>query len=158
MAYTIEHATLLADQLTRLATFNLHQLVGQAANLDFWVDEVVHVLATIDAYPQRFRRLHAAQLAWVKGHGTKASPYCRQCGGACELDAKTPEPPRRIPSEQMEAARAQVRRALYQLLLRCYRARLLDGSDLKLACDRAGICAEDEDLELPVPDPNEVFP
>jgi hypothetical protein len=39
MAYTLERAALIASQLERLATSNVHQLAGQFANLDFWLDE-----------------------------------------------------------------------------------------------------------------------
>jgi len=61
-SYSIERAALIADQLERLATQNLHQLAGQAANLIFWISEAAHAIRTIDEYPARFRRLREAQV------------------------------------------------------------------------------------------------
>ncbi len=153
MAYSIDRAVLLADQLERLAHSNVHQLAGQAANLDFWLDEAVHSLRVIEDYPQRFRRLRDSQVAWVEAHGTKVSGYCSICAGGCELGPRTPEPPSRIPSEQMDEARSRVQRSAYRLLLRCYRAGLLDEAIVRAACDRIGLIAEPEDLERPPASP-----
>ena len=66
MAYTLEQAAVLAGQLERLATSGAHQIAGQFANLEFWLDEAVRVLATIDDYPRRFRLLRDAQAAWSR--------------------------------------------------------------------------------------------
>ncbi len=147
MAYSIDRAALLTEQLDRFAHSNAHQLAGQAANLEFWIDEAVHALRTIDEYPGRFRRLREAQVAWVRAHGTKVSGYCEICGGACEFGPESPMPPQRIPSDQMEEARARLRRAAYAFLLRCYRSGLLLETGLRAAGDRIGIAVESEDLE-----------
>lgn len=59
----------------------------------------------------------------------------------------------------MDAARRAVRRGCYRLLLRCFRAGLLDEPALRAACDRIGVTVEREDLEtvrygtLPVSSP-----
>ena len=147
MAYSIDRAALIADQLERFAHSNAHQLAGHVANLEFWLDEAVHALRTIDDYPGRFRRLRDAQGAWVKAHGTKVSDYCPICGGGCEFGPQAPLPPTRIPSEQMNEARVRLRRSAYRFLLRGHRLRLLDEAALRAACDRIGITAESEDLE-----------
>jgi hypothetical protein len=42
MAYLTDISKILADQLTKFATLDRHQLAGQAANLDFWSDELRH--------------------------------------------------------------------------------------------------------------------
>jgi len=151
MAYTTDRAIALADQIERFAHANLHQVAGQLANLDFWLDEVAHALATIDDYPRRFRRLRDAQVAWVSAHGTKVSGYCAICGGGCEFGPQTPPPPTRIPSEQMDDARTQLRRATLRFLLRCYRASLLDEAAVRSAADRLLLNLEAEDLRRASP-------
>jgi hypothetical protein len=153
MAYSIDRAVILADQLERFAHSNVHQLAGQIANLDFWLDEAVHSLRVIEDYPPRFRRLRDAQVAWVEAHGTKVSGYCPIGMGGCELRPSKPEPPSRIPSEQMAEARSRVQRSAYRFLLRSYRAGLLDEAAVRAACDRIGLVAEPEDLERPPASP-----
>jgi len=146
MAYSIDRAVLLAEQIERLRHLNAYQLAGQLANLDFWLDEAASALRTIDEYPARFRRLGGAQTAWVKAHGIKVSGYCGICQGGCELGPQTPGPPVRISSGRMAEARARVCRAVYQWLLRCHRCGLLDEPSLHRACDRVGVLVEHEDL------------
>jgi hypothetical protein len=97
MNYSVEQATLLARQLEGLATRNAHQVAGQFANLEFWLNEVAHVLTTIDGYPHRFRQLRDAQNAWVKAHDSKVTPRCGICRGPCEFGPETPPPPSRSP-------------------------------------------------------------
>jgi hypothetical protein len=147
MAYSIDRAALLTKQFERFAHSNVHQLAGQVANLEFWIDEAIYALRTIDEYPGRFRRLRDAQVAWVRAHGTKVSGYCEICGGACEFGPQSPMPPQRIPSDQMEEARARLRRAAYAFLLRCYRSGLLLETGVRAAGDRIGIVVESEDLK-----------
>lgn len=146
MSYSIQKATLIADQLQRLATQNTHQLAGQVANLDFWLAEAVHAIATIDQYPERFQRLRVAQVGWAKAHGTRVSGYCAHCGGGCEFGPQVPDPPRRIPAEDLAAARAAVRQTGRLYLLRLYRAQLIDESAVRRACDDLGAPLESEDL------------
>ena len=38
MSFSTDVAKLVADQLSRFVTLNPHQLAGQVANLDFWLD------------------------------------------------------------------------------------------------------------------------
>jgi hypothetical protein len=107
----------------------------------------VHVLATIDDYPRRFRQLRDAHAAWVSAHGTRVLGPCPQCGGRCELGAQPPKAPTRVSSDDMDAARRDVRQGCYRFLLRCYRARLLDEPALRAAGERIGVSVEREDLE-----------
>ena len=147
MVYTRDLGALLAAQLERLATSNAHQLAGQFANLSFWLAETEHVLATIDDYPLRFRRLRDAQVAWVTAHGTMTLGPCAQCGGGrCELGSSTPPPPTRTSSADMDRARAAVHRGCYRLLIRYHRLALLDEAALQAGCDRIGVTLEREDL------------
>jgi hypothetical protein len=147
MNYTLEHASLLARQLAALATRDAHQLAGQVANLEFWLGEARHVLATIDGYPARFRRLRDGQQAWVARHETRDRRPCPYCGGKpCEL-AGTPPPPTRTSSDDLEAARRAVRQGCYRLLLRLHSLALLDEPALEAACDSVGVTLEREDLD-----------
>jgi hypothetical protein len=147
MNYAIEQAALLAQQLEGLATREAHQLAGHVANLDFWVDEACHVLATIDDYPDRFRRLRDGQQAWIRSHETRTRRPCPICCGPCELGPRPPPAPTRIPSQEMDAARRGVRRGCYRFLLRLHRVGLIDEPALRLACDRVGVTLEREDLD-----------
>jgi hypothetical protein len=147
LSYSIKRATLIADQLERLATQNVHQLAGQVANLAFWISEAAHAISTIDDYPVRFRQLRDAQVGWVKAHGTKISGYCPHCGGACEFGPQTPEPPQRIATEDLAAARDGVRRACRRYLLRLYRANFLDEGGVRRACAEIGVGVETEDFD-----------
>ena len=147
MAYSIDRARLVADQLERFAHSHAHQLAGQVANLGFWLDEVAAALRTMDEYPQRFRRLRESQASWVKRHGTVVSEYCPHCGGACEFGPHAPPPPTRIPSEQLGEARDRIRQSCYRFLLRSYRLGLLEEPAVREACERVGVGVEAEDLE-----------
>jgi len=149
VSYSIKQATIIADQLERLATQNTHQLAGQVANIDFWISEAVHAVRTIDDYPARFRRLRDAQVGWVEEHGTKVSGYCHICGGVCELgpETETPPAPGRIDARELAKARDAVCLASRRYLLRLYRAHFLDDDQVLDACDQIGIGVEPEDFE-----------
>lgn len=146
MSYSIQKATLLADQLERLATQDMHQLAGQVSNLDFWLAEAVRAVAVIDEYPDRFRRLRDAQVGWVEAHGTRVSGYCAHRGGRCEFGPQVPDAPRRVPSEDLAAARNAVRQAARRYLLRLHKAQFLAESAVRQACGDLGVPLEDEDL------------
>ncbi len=103
------------------------------------------MLATIDDYPRRFRALRDAQLAWVSAHDT-TTLHCPRCDGPCDLGPRTPEPPIRTSSDEMDAARRGVQQGCYRFLLRCHRAGLLDELVLRTACERIGVTVESEDL------------
>jgi len=147
MAYTIEHATFVAGQLERLATYNVHQLAGQFANLDFWLAEAAHAIQVIDDYPKRFKQLRDAQVRWVRAHDAVVSTYCPHCGGACEFGPQRPTPPTRIPSNELDTARRSVRDASYRLLLRLFRARWIDEAQLRERCAKVGTSIDTADLE-----------
>lgn len=134
-------------QLEKLATYNVHQLAGQFANLDFWIAEAAHSISVIDNYPTRFAQMRDAQLRWVDAHGTVVSDYCPHCGGACEFGPQRPSPPTRIPSSQLDAARRSVKDATYHLLLRLYRAGWIDEIRLRAVCDQVGTSVDIADLE-----------
>lgn len=147
MAYSIDQANAVASQLEKFTTSYAHHLVGQFANLDFWLDEVIHAVKVLDDYPKRFVRMRDAQLAWVKAHGTVVSGYCAICRGKCEFDPQTPLPPTRLPSQETDAARRRLKDAAYKFLLRCHRAGLVDEGGLRAACDRVGTSVDLDDLK-----------
>jgi len=148
MSYSIAKAALIADQLSRLSTQHAHQLAGQASNLAFWMAEAAAAIAVIDDYPARFRRLRDAQVAWVSAKNVRVPHYCPVCQGECEFSPSTPEPPHRIPSQEFSAARAQVRAAAAQLLLRLHRATLLEASELARYVRELDLPIEPEDLRV----------
>jgi len=146
MSYSIKRATLIADQLERLATQNAHQLAGQFGNLDFWISEAVGAIRVINEYPERFRSLRDGQVAWVKAHKTKVAGYCPICSGPCEFGPQTPQPPLRIPAEDLAEARVAVQRAGRAYLLRLHRAHLVEKDAVRRACDQLDIGVEEEDF------------
>lgn len=95
MAYSIDQANMLSKQLGKFTTAYAHHLVGQFANVDFWLDEANHALAVMENYNKRFTRMREAQKTWVEAHNTVVSGFCRICRGKCEFDPRRPEPPTR---------------------------------------------------------------
>ena len=134
MPYASDVARLVADQLNRLVTLNPHQLAGQAANLDFWMAESRHALDVIDTYPERFRRLKAAQARYVSEHGTSEfnldAPYRTQ--GA-------PAPPRPVPSAELQDSRRALCEAVARLLARFRKEGLVDDAAVAAASERLGL-------------------
>jgi hypothetical protein len=148
MTYTVEHANQVASQLERFSTAFAHQVAGQFANLAFWLEEVVHAVAVIDAYPARFVAMELAQREWVAKHDTVVGSFCRHCGGECELapGMSPPNVPRRIDARQMAEAKQRVKDAAYRFLLRGHRTKLLDRAALIAACERIGTSVDFADL------------
>lgn len=149
MVYSIEQAELVAQQLEKFTTSYSHHLVSQFANLEFWLDEVRHAVDVIDGYSRRFVTMRDAQREWVEAHGTMVpSPFCPICRGECEFGGpQKPEPPVRIPSQDLDAARRRVKDAAYKLLLRGHRAGLLDEEAVRAACERVGTSVDPSDLD-----------
>jgi hypothetical protein len=141
MAYSTDLADLLAALLAKFVTLNRHQLAGQAANLDFWLDEAAHCLAVLDGYNARFERLRSAQMKHVAEHHTiefdLRDPCCTQERAAA---------PTRIPDAQLKQARRSLREAAYRFLVRCFRERVIGEAMLRQACDRLGLGIDPTDL------------
>lgn len=149
MPYSIDQADMLAAQLEKFTTSYAHHLVGQHANVDFWLEEANHALGVIDNYYKRFTKMRDAQKEWVKAHKTVVSGFCRICCGKCEFDPRPPEPPVRIRNQELAEARRRLKDAVYHFLLRCYRAGLLDKAGLTAACERGGTSVDLRDLQDP---------
>ena len=83
MIYTFEKSDLITKQLRKFTTAYTHHVVGQYANIDFWINEVVTSLKAIDGHKKRFDKLYTAQKEWTEDHGTVIHEYCFICNGRC---------------------------------------------------------------------------
>ena len=149
MFYSLRKADRLAKQLEKFVHAYAHIVVGQFANLDFWLDETKSALRTLDEYRQRFDKMRDAQLDWVSEHDTKIYRHCPVCGGRCEFATErdgTPDPPVRAKSSEMREIRQQLVDAAYHFMLRCYRIGHLDEDKLRDLCDSIGTSVDPGDL------------
>jgi hypothetical protein len=114
VSFSTDLAKLVADQLSRFVTLNPHQLAGQVANLDFWLGQVRHALATIDGYGERFVRMELAQQQYVATHDTTISEV-----GPAGVEIHKPPAPRRIPDRELRQARRAIVESATRFLERC---------------------------------------
>lgn len=114
MSFSTDTAKLVADQLSRFVTLRPHQLAGQAANVDFWLDQVRHALGVIDGYGVRFVRMEGGQQQYVTAHDTKLSEV-----GPAGVEERKPSPPRRISDRELRQARRSLVEAATRFLERC---------------------------------------
>jgi hypothetical protein len=133
MSYSTETSALLAKQLLKSSTLNRHQLTGQIANLDFWLSEVRHCLASIDGYPNRFDRMNKAQANYVYEHKTiefqlRNSEFAQPAQG-----------PKRVPERELKDARRNLCDAASRFLKRCLDEKLIDESSIRKDCDSLGL-------------------
>jgi hypothetical protein len=145
--YTLERAKLVSEQLKRFTTGYTHHVAGQYVNIDFWLNEVLESLKTIDGYNRRFNILKEGQKEWVTAHDTKVFGYCFYCKGTCELSDGSPSLPIRTSSTEIKEARKDVINAAYYFLLRCYRIGLLSESEMDEKCNAIGTSIEPSDLK-----------
>ncbi|MBT8391587.1 MAG: hypothetical protein HKO83_05625 [Ignavibacteriaceae bacterium] len=145
--YTIEKANMVAEQLRRFTSGYAHHVVGQFANVDFWLNEVKETQRIIDQYNTRFKDMSDAQKDWIKNHGTKVFDFCPLCGGKCDLSDGKPSPPTRISSSEMKETRRELVDSAYYFLTRCYRMELLNNEELKQKCDSIGTSIDPNDLK-----------
>lgn len=71
MAFMIDQADNVSTQLEKFRHAYAFIVVGQWANLDFWLGEATHALAAIEGYKVRFERMTQAQKDWIEQHDTK---------------------------------------------------------------------------------------
>ncbi|WP_299683890.1 hypothetical protein [uncultured Dokdonia sp.] len=150
MIYTIEKANLVATQLKKFTTGYGYYVVGQYANIDFWLQEVMEAQKTIDAYTSRFNNMRDAQKEYIVKHDVRVSDYCHICGGKCEFsegNPPAPSPPKRMSSSVLDTTRRDVVNAMYYFLARCYRMGLLNDATLKEKCDMIGTGIDPADLK-----------
>lgn len=147
MIYTIEKANMITEQLKRFTTGYAHHVVGQFANIDFWLHEVNEAKNTIDAYGTRFKTMKKAQEVWIDNHDTEVYDYCPYCNGKCELSNGTPAPPKRTSSSDLDSAKRELTDAAYYFLMRCYRMGLLTKETLQQKCDFINTSIDPDDLK-----------
>ena len=148
MAYIINQANAVAAMLEKFTTAHAYQVVGQFANLEFWMGETLHALDALADYTERFERLSVAQREWIGTHNVVVGSYCPACNGQCEFepDLKPPRAPTKIPSEGRNEAIRRLRDAMYFFLVRCFRMNLIDENALRDVCARVGKSVEARDL------------
>jgi hypothetical protein len=145
VSYSTDRADLLTSALGRMASLHAHQLAGQAANIDFWVQEASGALQALDEYPERFRRLHEAQVTWVEVNQTRII-HCPICRAPCEFGAAKPSKPRRVPSKAIENSRGKLRKEMRHFLLRLFRLGVLGETTIREQCEVLQIPLEPEDF------------
>ena len=147
MIYTLEKANLIAEQLQKFTTGYAHHLAGQFANIDFWLDEVVLALKTIDGHRKRFEKMYEAQKDWTEKHEVIVHEYCPICRGICEFSTGKPS----LPQLRYKCEKKQIRQdlvdATYFFLVRCYNIGLLSNVELKEKCDLIGTGIDPNDLK-----------
>jgi hypothetical protein len=145
MAYLTDISKILADQLTKFATLNRHQLAGQAANLDFWCSEFQHCLEVLDGYKSRFERMKSAETKYAAEHRTVEYHADDPCWFPDSVP--TVSPPRRIDHREIQAARQSLCDAMYRFLARCVRESAIDQTRFRGIADRFGTAVEPADLD-----------
>jgi hypothetical protein len=61
VAYTLEKAALINEQVRPFTTSYAHHLSGQFANLEFWLGEIASALQALSEYHHRFEFMRDAQ-------------------------------------------------------------------------------------------------
>lgn len=145
--YSIARAELVAEQIARFSRQHVHQLAGHSANLAFWLFEAASALRAIDEYHRRFLAMRDAQLSWIEAHNTRVDYFCPACNGACEFGPHKPPRPHRVPSEDLDTARAALQLAVRQLLARLFKAGLLAAAEARREAAALGVPLEPEDLD-----------
>lgn len=147
MIYTIEKANLIKEQLKRFTTGYTHHVVGQFANIDFWINEVIQSLITIDEHRKRFEVMYNTQKEWTENHEIVIHKHCSICRGVCEFSDGNPS----LPKLRYKSEKNQIRKDLvdsaYFFLVRCYRIGLLSNEELKQKCDIIGTGIDTNDLK-----------
>lgn len=150
MIYTVERANLITEQLRKFADSYTYMVVGQFANLDFWIDETVHAIRAIDEHNVRFEKMCDAQKKWIEERKVKVPDYCSICNGICELSEqhyKKPELPKQRAKSEKKQTKKDLVDAAYYFLIRCYKISLLNEKELKGYCNQLGTSVDLNDLD-----------
>ncbi len=146
MIYTIEKANLISEQLKKFTTGYTHHVAGHYSNIDFWINEAIEALNTIDNHKKRFDRMYNAQKNWTEEHGTVVHDYCPICGGKCEFSDGKPALPKFKYKTELADARKNLIDSVYYFLIRCFRVELLTYDELNKRCNSIGTSIEPNDL------------
>lgn len=147
MIYTVEKANLIARQLRKFTSGYAHHVVGQYANIDFWMNEATEALLVIDNHRHRFDKMYNAQKNWIEDHGTAVHEYCPICRGRCEFSDGKPTLPELKFKRQLVESRQELTDAAYFFLVRCFKIGLLQKEELKARCDLIGTSIDPNDLK-----------
>lgn len=147
MSYSTDRAAELAQLFERFVSLNAYQLIGHRSNIEFWVTEAAHTLGVLDGYGARFQKMKRAQTQWVKKHDVRVDDFCPFCGGSCEFGPSAPPPPRRVPDDQIDESRRELREGARRFLLRLYETFMLDSAEVCTFGERLGTGFEPEELQ-----------
>ncbi|MBO6518115.1 MAG: hypothetical protein JJ975_16375 [Bacteroidia bacterium] len=145
--YTLDKANLITQQLTKFRHGYTHHVVGQFANIDFWINEVKSTLTVLDQHRSRFDKMYNAQKNWTEEHGTVVHTYCSICKGKCEFSDGKPRLPNMKYKGEKVAARKELIDAAYFFLIRCYTIGLLTREQLEQKCNEVGTSIDPADLK-----------
>ncbi len=126
MSYISDIVSPLVRVLDHTRGLPRHLLAAHAVNIEFWVDEVCHVLQVIDGYNHRFYRMREAQARYDQDHG--GHPVNNPSG---TFDSLTSEPPVRpsVSDAELKSLRAQVLVAIGELIDRLAREAIVSLED-----------------------------
>ncbi|WP_442481571.1 hypothetical protein [Aeoliella sp. SH292] len=158
MAYSIEVADALVKTLGKFKTLNNYQLAGQLANIEFWADEVRHVVRVLDGYSRRDSDRKKSERHYINTHDTKRFDAYEKEVFNDVLDPEFLRPALPddylIESSVIKAKRQQVADALYHFLKRCHKEQLLTGEEAKACLKSCDLGWEPGDFSLHGRDPN----
>jgi len=150
MIYTVQRAKLVAEQLRKFSDSNSWMVVGQFANLDFWINEVKSALKAVDQHNSRFDKMFNAQKEWIDSHGIQVPDNCPICQGICELGngSKSPDLPKKSAEAKSDKkeSRIELIDSTYYFLLRCFHLKLFSEDEFRLRCKEIGTSIDLEDL------------
>lgn len=150
MIYTIEKANLLSKQLRQFTDSYAYMVVGQFANIDFWIQETVIALKALDEHQSRFKKMYEAQHNWIEEKNVTVPNFCPICNRFCELDIhkyKKPELPKERAVKEKKESRKELVDAIYFYLIRCYKIELLSKIELENYCAKIGTGIDPYDLK-----------
>jgi hypothetical protein len=140
MPYTTEIANALVATLRMFQSLNRHQFAGNAANVEFWIDEAKHCLDVVDGYRTRFDAIKKAQADYVAKHQTVTTGYGD--------DGYRSIPPAK--SNLSEQERKQIRKdivaAAYAFVIRAFKEGLIAEKHVRELVARIGASVDPADL------------
>lgn len=150
MIYTIERANLISKRLRKFTDSNDYMVAGQFANIDFWIEETVNSIKSIDEHNVRFKKMYEAQKKWIDEKNVSVPDYCDICDGICEFSDqhyKKPELPKQRAKNEKKVSRKELVNSAYYFLVRCFRIGLLNEEELKDYCNQIGTSIDVYDLK-----------
>ncbi|MEX0642038.1 MAG: hypothetical protein WD468_05025 [Pirellulales bacterium] len=152
MAYTIDIADVVANNVGKFASLNAYQLAGHIANLEFWQAQVKHALAVIDGYDRRQSVRIRSQQQHIGKHDTRIfnaeeMRNSREFPDDPSESLSSAAPDRyTIGKEELKAKRREVADAFYYFVRRCNSEGLLSKTIAKQALEYCGIGMEPGDF------------